>query len=345
MKDGLVRITDTERHAVVAVAVILFLGQRAGAGDVPRSTLRRRLNEIYASRTGAEGDMERIEAATLRLLEGPRLPEQRGMIFASLVRAYANSKEKQPAKMAHYCMEALKHPLDLVGKLRMYSYWVDAIIMLAGEVRDPEEFATLRRRAMSPCLDGLRLVLENQSAGNYGPLPAVSRFHYIGSTSDPGYQEMRKRHEKQMAARKKAELQNELVFREWVFVRQCAVLYAREPRATEELQRLARDKLGDEGAVEELVEAARLVREGKILRRPKSDDRERGGRLKTPEEPKPAQSVPIELEPVPAGRVDVEPRMREAVAFLLPTWTLVALSACGVALLGVGVWLLWKRES
>lgn len=217
-----------------------------------RENLDKLLKELDGKRVAGETGAEELETKYLKLLEDHRSPEERGKIYAQIAFTYSQSGMKQPEKTIRYCQQALQYPLEVDVACQLYIFWADALQVKRHDSIGPE-FADARREIIQPCLNGLKLVLDNLTATTAQPVPPVGKYDYGGPTTDPAYQKLVDKHSEESSARKKAMLQNKLLrFRE-VLTSKCISLYSHEPYTRDELKQQVSKTLKNDKIVEEIV--------------------------------------------------------------------------------------------
>lgn len=204
--------------------------------------LDKKLAPIRGQGMRAGTDWAKLETECLELVEDFNSPENLGAIYATIVRIYSGkgftSKDVQLPKTIEYAKKALEYPLDVPTKCHMYGRWGDVLIVQA--LDGPEEdMIKKRREAIVPILQGLRLALDNRAPKEIQKLPAVDPFILRGDANSPANQRRLKKHEEQLAARKKVDFLNALYYERRGYARRCVTLYSQEPYDTPELINLA----------------------------------------------------------------------------------------------------------
>ena len=173
---------------------------------------------------------------------------------------HGQSGMRYPEKLIGYVKEALQCPLDPVKELRLYIYWGDAL-QIAHRGARGEELAAARREVVVPYLQGLKKALRYDLPETAPDLPGVGRYQVDGPPEV--LREFADEHAKQVAARKKAEFQRDMIMHRDVLTSQISFLYSRKPLATDELERLATKHLQDDAAVERLMAQVKAAIEGR----------------------------------------------------------------------------------
>ncbi len=148
---------------------------------------------------------------------------------------------------------ALQLPIKPAQRLRLYIYLGDALVIgnqhLAREDRKP--LSEIRKLAVVPYLEGLKDAKKYPIPDDRPQLPGVGM--YDVPPGSPEYEQVKKTHDQQMAARSAAEFEQELWDDRRILANQIVELYAREPYTATEVRRLAAQILNDPTAVESLM--------------------------------------------------------------------------------------------
>ena len=259
--------------SVASVVVSIVTGARseevqASLEKDDPGRLEQLLAEIRSRNMGTKTDLrvaisawKELEAECLELLYEYKSREDKGKIYAAIAYIYsergyrplAGDITQQALKAIEYCEKAIEYPLAVLDAGRLHIYWADAL-QIANRASAEDEFAAARREIAVVCLTGLKLVLANQTTTKVQPLPVVNLFCYSGSKDDPAYQELLKTHEAEVAARKRALLQDGLIRYRDVMTQKIVSLYSREPYATDELKRLTGEILKSEEVTREIFD-------------------------------------------------------------------------------------------
>jgi hypothetical protein len=200
-----------------------------------------------------------MEERLLALMEEHASEEDKGIIYASIAQMYSHAREdastdddmgKQAAK---YARLALAEPLDPRTACSMYSLW--------GHVTSrrriglpPAEFAAARRRAVLLYLLGLKCALDNGAPVDRQHVPGVGAYQIRGGPDSPELQAAQRKHAREMEARERAMLLNELAEYRYLFVINCVFLYDTEPYDSEELRAFSEEILiGHEDVAEGIM--------------------------------------------------------------------------------------------
>lgn len=229
-----------------------------GAEELKKAQeLKKKLGPIRVQNVGKGTDWAKLEAECLELTRDFNSPANLGRIYATIAGIYSDagftSKDVQLPKTIEYAKKALEYPLDVPTQCHMYGRWGD---VLFGQAFDgpKEDMALMRREAIVPILRGLKIALDHNAPKESQNPPPVHLFDIGGPKDSPAYQRMVKKHEEQLAARKKVDLLNTLYSERWALTQRCITLYSQEPYDTAELIDLASEILPEhKDAVDDLV--------------------------------------------------------------------------------------------
>jgi hypothetical protein len=189
-----------------------------------------------------------LEREYLELLKTFMSPADQSKIYAAIAVMYVNAGMQEPSKVALYSREAIGRGIGLIKACQLYLYWGEALeIMRPDAASDAEEM----REVLTPYLKGLRLTLERPAA-RVRPLPAVGKIDHDGPPS-PGSEEDRDRHQREAAIRTDIEIENDLARYHGLFVDKCSSLFKKAPRLRAELERWAKELVGDDEVVSEII--------------------------------------------------------------------------------------------
>lgn len=209
--------------------------------------LQKDLYQLTSLRKGPKTPFAEVEELGKELLKKYHDPKDQGLIYYQLAHIYAQSGMVKPDRVVYYAKMAMEYPLDLSPKLRLYVYWGDAL-----QIGDPKgSFAEKRKSAVKPYLEGLKEVEKLKLPEKAPDLPGVSRYDRHGTPEEVA--KARKEHEEAVAARKRVELERELIMHRDVLTAQIVGLYSREPYAKAELEREASRILEDPETVTKVV--------------------------------------------------------------------------------------------
>jgi len=226
-------------------------------------TLEEKLYEIDKLRLGKKTPFDKAEKMCSELLAKYTEPEQQGKIYCQLAEVYAQSGQVRPRKTIEFSEKALEYPLDPVTRLQLYVYWGDAIQVAHRGVRN-HELVVARRKAVMPYLHGLKQTLDYNLPQENPDLPAVGKFNYHGPTDSDYYQQLVRKHQEQVEARKLAMFQRDMIQHRDALVGQISYMYSRFPFASDEIKKLATQVLQHEGAVESLMSAVNAAVQKRI---------------------------------------------------------------------------------
>ncbi|HDL64122.1 MAG TPA: hypothetical protein ENH12_01890 [Proteobacteria bacterium] len=127
---------------------------------------------------GVGTDWGELEIECLKLLKKFDSPEDKGEIYATVAFIYSDKGYNplagditgQLSKTIEYCKKALEYPLNVVTACQIYSSWADAL-QIKYRNTDGGKFATARRQIIIPCLEGLKLILDNKVPEKRQPPP------------------------------------------------------------------------------------------------------------------------------------------------------------------------------
>lgn len=205
-------------------------------------------HKLDAVRDGPRTEVGRVDELGREMLKKYSAPNERGQVYFFLAQVHAQCGLQDPQRVIEYATKALEHPLEVEQIPRLYVYWGDAL-QLANVTAS---LSTRRRTAAIPYLAGLKTVLRFKLPRQAPELPGVNLFDVIGL----GKKEAEQEHQRQLAARKLAEFQSEMIQHREVLAGQLRALYWQEPRDVAELRLLADRVLGNPPAVEWLIETA-----------------------------------------------------------------------------------------
>jgi hypothetical protein len=232
---------------VVGVALVALLGPGPPAAA---QDLDRELQKLNGLRKGRETPLAAVDQLGAELLRKYPDPKSQGQIYYQLAHVYAQSGLVQPERTIDYAKKALEFPLEPAQRLRLHVYWGDA-----RQVANPREpFVAKRREAVRPYLEGLKETLKYELPEKPPELPPVFKFD-AEPQQGPVYDKLVREHRQALAARRRAELQGELIMHRDVLTGQIAGLYSRRPFDPDELEQLASSVLDDPAAVARLKKA------------------------------------------------------------------------------------------
>ncbi len=225
-----------------------FVAARAPAPVEERPTLQERLYALDQIRQGADTSFDDVEREGEKLIARYKAPEDRAKIYFELAHVYAQSDiRKYPDRVTKYARLALEAERDPKQRALLYTYLGSAAEVEPGD----KSFSELRRNAALHYLAGYKEMLALKLPAKAPALPQVEKYHVDG---DPEAEKAaRERHEAQMKARAKAEVERDLIEQRRILLEQIVALYQREPHANDELREIAAKVLGDDKAAAKLV--------------------------------------------------------------------------------------------
>ena len=216
-----------------------------------------KLHELDQLRNGNHTPFpfEQVESLGKELLNEYTKPEEQGQIYYHLTAVHGQSVEKHTDLIIQYAQTALALPLDPSQRLRLYVYWGDAIrtANLQKPVEQQKPFYEVRKVAVKPYLEGLKEMQKYKIPEQLPDLPGVGMFDISGPKNSPIYQQFKKQHDDQMAARKQAEFDRKLWFSHQTLMNELVDLYSKKPYAATELRQIAAKTLADPAQVEVLM--------------------------------------------------------------------------------------------
>lgn len=227
------------------LSLFLFLAVGNSAVTVQaQAQLQDELRALDALRKGAKTPFDQVDRRGEALLEEFPEPAQQAQIHYQLAHVHAQSGLKHPATILAHAQKALESKL-ITPQQRgtLYSY------MSSAHEVDPAEkdFAVRRRNAIQPLLLGLKECQAFSLPDLPPELPVIPLVR--GDFEKPAEAaRLQREREAAMLARKEVERTRDLVRRRDVLSQQVRSLYARDPAADDELQKLATEQLGAEQA-------------------------------------------------------------------------------------------------
>jgi hypothetical protein len=216
-------------------------------------SLEERLSEIHALRNDTLADIEKVEHECLQLLDNFHDSSQVGKVYAELAFIYAQHGLSNPAKTILYCRKALEYPLDVDVASRMHLHLSDAFQFLHHNASNRDTSRVFWKEGVRACLSGMKFLLNQNLPQEIQELPLVSPFDYEGSLDDSIYIELSRKNQEQMAARRQLMIQNMLILHREALIEKCVYFYSRTSQGTNEFEATAREILGKEDAVRELL--------------------------------------------------------------------------------------------
>ena len=205
------------------------------------------LQNLSHLRKGVKTDFSKVNSITESMLKRYTDPKDQGQIYFVAAHIYAQAGGTRPADVIQFATKAIECPLDPSQRLRLYVYWGDALQLLGKEKR----FSEKRQKAVIPYLNAYREILKYDLPLKAPELPGV--FAYDVSGDGPLVEAFKKKHMEAVLARKKAEVQIEMIQHRNVIEGQIIGLYTRPPFATHQLQEFAYEIVGENKAVDDLI--------------------------------------------------------------------------------------------
>jgi len=248
-------------HLLLGIGCIFL----SDGGGLVTQDFKSDLHTLATMRKSRGMDLDAVDRRGEKLLEKYPDPKDQGQIYYTLAEVHAQSGMAHPERVAEYAHKALEHPLGPGQKERLYVYWGDAL-----QLANPKEaFPDRRRSAVRPYLEGLKALLEYNLPDEPPELPSVSRFD-TGRSNGPEFEALQRQYNQEWAAYEKAKFQREMIMHRNVLIGQVAGLYGRKPYAKDEVERLARDTLGNSALVSKLLAAVDVKMEADAARTPPS---------------------------------------------------------------------------
>lgn len=209
--------------------------------------LQQDLRRLATLRNGRDTQLKTVDQLGQELLQQYPNPKEQAAIYYELAHIHAQSGLREPDRVIEYARKALDFPLEPPQRMRLYVYWGDATQVKKARLPAGPQ----RKEAALAYLQGLKETLRYQLPDIPPELPGVSPY----SGGGPGLEKLREEHQQAMAARREAEFQRDMIQHRNVLTQQLVGLYSHKPYATEELEQLARQTLGDPAAVERLMKS------------------------------------------------------------------------------------------
>jgi hypothetical protein len=198
-------------------------------------------------------DVEALEEECLGLLSEYPDSSQQGKIYAEIAYVIAQAGLRDAHEVVSYGEKALEFPLDAELESRTRVHLSDAFEVLYREAQDTEASTELWNQCVRACLSGLRLLYEQSLPDERVTLPVVSAFDYDGAPGDSTYMRLLDENRAQMAARDRIMKRNTMILHREALVDKCVRLRAAEPERTEEFESIAREIIGREEDVRDLL--------------------------------------------------------------------------------------------
>jgi hypothetical protein len=218
----------------------------------------KQLNAIFY---GNGTNINRSETECLKLLETNSAPSDKAMVYLAIANKYANNDLIYPAKTAEYCKLALEYPQGIVNICHLYSMWGGALeSQYNTNLNNIEYYLKVRRTFIKPYLDALAIIATNRVPEKRQPLPSVGMYDYSGPKTNAIYQEMVKKHDKQVIEREEVDLENDLITYRDQITAEIARHYERKLDNLDELREMALQEFNNNtNAVEELMQRVEKI--------------------------------------------------------------------------------------
>jgi hypothetical protein len=184
-------------------------------------------------RRGRETPFDEVDQRATEMLKKYPKPEDQGRIYFGLVQVYGQSAGS-PQRIIDCTKKALQFPLDPLQRMRLYTYWGNAVLRLTPLKALPER----RREATSVFLDALTQLRKLDLPEKAPEIPTMDAGIFVPATEAEA-REMEEKNRRDMAALETAELLREMIRRRDILTEEIVWLYSREPHATNELRELA----------------------------------------------------------------------------------------------------------
>ena len=213
-------------------------------------TLPKELRQLEQLRKGKDTPLDEVERRGRELLKEHASPEEQGQIYYHLVNVHGQSGMAHPELVVEYAKHALQCPLEPGQRLRLYVYWGDALMIgnmhAANESKKP--FPEIRKLAVVPYLEGLKDAQKYNIPQHRPKMPMAELFDV--SPPNPDYERIQ---DEQIAAQKRARIEQELWDHRRILTGQIVYMYARKPHAATELRQLATKILEAPATVDSLM--------------------------------------------------------------------------------------------
>jgi hypothetical protein len=256
--------------AILGVA-LAFGGEHLAWADQP---LLNDLQKLDQMRKGKNTPFDEVERQGKKLLAEHTSPEEQGHIFYHLAELHGQSGMVHPELVVEYAQRALQFPLEPKQRLRLYTYWGDALMIgnLHAANQDKKPFPEIRKLAAVPYLEGLKDAQKYRIPDQRPTMPLG--LLYDMPESDSHYQQVKKEAEERAAAQQRTRIEQDLWDGRRILTGQIVGIYSRKPFATEELRELTIKTTGNSELASRLV--AMVDRKIKGIKEP--DIRSQNGR-------------------------------------------------------------------
>lgn len=237
---------------MVAVAALTCPSTANAGGEVVTSSqLRQQLRELQRSYGDKRVDAAAAESQMLALLDTYTRPEDKGLIYASLVRLHVSSGSFVPSTVAGYCEQALRYPQGVITQIDLQTTWANALWRSSTNA-GPEKSAELMRQSQRHILTAYAIVLANLTVKERVPTPGVT----LGTIDDiEGAEALKKLQQEQVKALLEAGRQNGLIWSRDRLAEDIVRGFPSGPAGAKQLREAASGIITDEAALEELADA------------------------------------------------------------------------------------------
>lgn len=211
-------------------------------------------NEIDANIGQADvagANLIQHEQALLSLVAKYQSPADKGKIFAAIAQLYSRAEGDQTSQAIKYCEEALRHPLDATDTCNTYILLGNALDRQPRSCGRPMN-ANERKKIAGPYIRAWDILLQNINV-NTRVAPPSGGFKYDVPENDPGYSEVKKKHDAVMAKSKESAQQNKLLDIKRLLTAKTLQLYGKANSS--DLRNDAFDILGDREKAQKLIKA------------------------------------------------------------------------------------------
>lgn len=240
---------------------LLFLSAISiNSAHAQAQSLQRRISEIKEKNDKQCLPLAVCEKEYLKLLENYESPKDRGEVFSVIARMYARDLAANTSNVVRYCEEALEYPLDVAQSAQLHIY--------VGNVREIEsrhagdrKANMLKRQAVASYLKGLGIVMENLKVESLEHLVTEVGQPRVDTVTvpenDPSYEDLKKRHDEQVAAFDYAMKQHKLLQLRDTCVQRIEAFFPGTEQGSEEFGTLIHDAIPSSETVQRVAETLR----------------------------------------------------------------------------------------
>jgi len=214
------------------------------------------------------------EKEYLELIGSNESPMVKGEIFSAVAQMYAQNLAANTSNVVQYCEEALECPLDAVKSAQFHIYVGNVREIEFRHARDNKGDRS-KRQAVASYLKGLGVVMKNLKVKSLKHLvtevgqPRVDMVTV--PDNDPSYEELKKRHDGQVAAFDYAMKQHKLLQLRDTCAQRIESFYSGTRQESKEFKTLIHDTIPSAESVQRITETLR-----KYSAKTGSDRRKRG---------------------------------------------------------------------